>query len=54
MCCLLWKTRLATPAARADAAPMMRPKKSEVNIWSDQLTRDFESSTLHWSDQISV
>jgi len=33
---------------------MMRPKKSQVNIWSDQLTGDFESSNLLWSDQISV
>jgi len=38
----------------ADAAQMMRPKKIEVNIWSDQLTPKFESSILAWSDQIRV
>jgi hypothetical protein len=38
--------------ARADSAPMIGPKKIEVNIWSDQLTGDFESSILSWSDQI--
>jgi len=54
MCCLLWKTRIAAPAARANSAPMIGPKKIEVNIWSDQLTDDFESSILRWSDQIQV
>jgi hypothetical protein len=33
---------------------MIGPKKIEVNIWSDQLTADFESSILGWSDQIQV
>jgi hypothetical protein len=33
---------------------MMRPKKIEVNIWSDQLTPDFETHILVWSDQIRV
>jgi hypothetical protein len=42
------------PVARADSAPMIGPKKIEVNIWSDQLTGDFESSILSWSDQIQV
>jgi len=54
MCCLLWKTRIAAPAARANSAPMMRRKKIEVNNWSDQLTRHFESPILGWSDQIAV
>jgi len=54
MCCLLWKTRIAAPAAHANPAPMIGPKKIEVNIWSDQLTDDFESSILSWSDQIEV
>jgi hypothetical protein len=51
---ILWKTRLATLEARADSARIMRPKKSEVNNWSDQLTRDFRSSIVPWSDQMSV
>jgi len=51
---ILWRIRLATLEARADAAPIMRLKKSEVNIWSDQLTRDFRSSIVPWSDQMSV
>jgi hypothetical protein len=54
MCCLLWKTRIAAPVARADSVPMIGPKKIEVNIWSDQLTGDFESPILSWSDQIQV
>jgi len=33
---------------------MIGPKKIEVNIWSDQLTDDFDSSILSWSDQIQV
>jgi hypothetical protein len=52
MHCLLWKTRIAAPAARTNSAPMIRPKNIEVNIWSDQLTVDFQSSILRWSDQM--
>jgi hypothetical protein len=51
---LLWKTRIAAPAARAISAPMMRLGKFEVNNWSDQLTPDFGSPILGWSDQIAV
>jgi hypothetical protein len=54
MCNLLWKTRIAAPAARAISAPMMRLGKFEVNNWSDQLTPDFGSPILGWSDQIAV
>jgi len=54
MCCPLWKTRIAAPAALTNRAPMIGPKKNEVNIWSDQLTADFEPSILRWSDQIRV
>jgi len=35
-----------------DSRPMIGPKKIEVNIWSDQLTTDFEPSILRWSDQM--
>jgi len=36
------------------SAPMMRLRKFEVNNWSDQLTPDFGSPILGWSDQIAV
>jgi hypothetical protein len=49
------ETRSAAAVARAEfRAPMMRPKKSEVNNWSDQLTWVFRSPILAWSDQITV
>jgi len=41
-------------SARVDSTLMIGRKKFEVNIWSDQLTGDFESSILSWSDQIRV
>jgi hypothetical protein len=40
--------------ARRKWGPMMRPKKFEVNNWSDQLTQVRRSPILGWSDQITV